>query len=124
MSQISPESEGLLPCPFCGKPPAVEMTGFHLGGRTIRCETGDCMGPHTTAACMDDATIQWNRRFEFAQCQQEPVAWIETFYDEDGGRETVIWRDKPRTDCSTISIEPLVRQSPTLSDTSTDRGGK
>jgi len=61
----SPNTEiasALLPCPFCGNPPAVEMTGFHLGGRTIRCETDDCMGPHTTAACMDDALIQWNRR--------------------------------------------------------------
>jgi hypothetical protein len=54
--------EELLPCPFCGKPPHVEMTGFHLNGRTIRCETDDCMGPHTTAACEDDATIQWNTR--------------------------------------------------------------
>ena len=52
----------ILPCPFCGKPPFVEMTGFHLGGRTIRCETEDCMGPHTTAACVEDAVVQWNRR--------------------------------------------------------------
>lgn len=52
----------ILPCPFCGQPPHVEKTGFHLGGRTIRCETDDCMGPHTTAACVEDAVVQWNRR--------------------------------------------------------------
>jgi hypothetical protein len=62
VSQSSPGSPELLPCPLCGKPPGVEMTGFHMGARTIRCETYDCMGPHTTAENMDDATIQWNRR--------------------------------------------------------------
>ena len=43
-------------------PPKVEQTGFHLGGRTIRCEADDCMGPHTTAACVEDAVVQWNQR--------------------------------------------------------------
>lgn len=61
-TDVSVTDDVLLPCPFCGKLPAVEMTGFHLGARTIRCETHDCMGPHTTAANMDDATAQWNHR--------------------------------------------------------------
>lgn len=52
----------ILPCPFCGLQPHVEKTGFHLGGRTIRCETDDCMGPHTTASNVSDAVMQWNRR--------------------------------------------------------------
>jgi hypothetical protein len=52
----------ILPCPFCGNAPKVEQTGFHLGGRTIRCENEDCMGPHTTAVCIHDAVVQWNRR--------------------------------------------------------------
>lgn len=56
------DESDILPCPFCGQPPVVERTGFHLGGRTIRCETEDCMGPHTTAAHIEDAVVQWNRR--------------------------------------------------------------
>lgn len=56
------DESDILPCPFCGKPPFVEPTGFHGGGRTIRCEADDCMGPHTTAACVDDAVFQWNKR--------------------------------------------------------------
>lgn len=66
----------LLPCPFCGEMPAVEMTGFHLGARTIYCAGNDCMGPITTAQNMDDATIQWNRRAtQPAAPAGDAVAW-------------------------------------------------
>lgn len=57
----------ILPCPFCGAAPFVEPTGFHLGGRTIRCESDDCMGPHTTAANVNDAVVQWSRRAQTPQ---------------------------------------------------------
>lgn len=56
------DESDILPCPFCGNAPKVNLTGFHGGGRTIRCEAADCMGPHTTAACVNDAVVQWNRR--------------------------------------------------------------
>lgn len=52
----------LKPCPFCGEPPAIEMTGFHLNGRTIYCAGNECMGPSTTATSFDDAAAQWNKR--------------------------------------------------------------
>lgn len=56
------DENDILPCPFCGAAPTIEKTGFHLGGRTIRCEAAHCMGPHTTAACIEDAVVQWNQR--------------------------------------------------------------
>lgn len=62
MSEQTLLEDDILVCPFCGKPPFVEPTGFHLGGRTIRCETDECMGPHTTAANVHDAVKQWNTR--------------------------------------------------------------
>lgn len=52
----------ILPCPFCGNNPDVEITGFHGGGRIIKCTDHDCMGPHTTAGTVADAVIQWNKR--------------------------------------------------------------
>jgi hypothetical protein len=56
------ERDQLLPCPFCGEKPAVDITGFHGGGRTIFCAGNDCMGPSTTAASFEDAAVQWNTR--------------------------------------------------------------
>lgn len=43
----------------------------------------------------------------------EPVAWLETFWDEDGGKETKVWLVEPKADQSTISIEPLDRRAAT-----------
>lgn len=65
MSDGAKESMELLPCPFCGEGPAVNL--FELGTRTIFCATNDCMGPSTTAYSIEDAAAQWNTRATPAQ---------------------------------------------------------
>lgn len=35
------------------------------------------------------------------------VAWLETFHEEGGGKETMVWLIEPKRGESTISIEPL-----------------
>lgn len=64
MTQPAPtlDQADILPCPFCGEPPVVSTTGPLLEDWVIRCENPDCMGPHTTAAFVEDAVVQWNQR--------------------------------------------------------------
>jgi hypothetical protein len=42
-----------------------------------------------------------------APAQGEPTAWLETFYEEEGGKETKVWLVEPKPDESTLSIQPL-----------------
>lgn len=131
-----PDSSGpLLPCPFCGKPPSIEMTGFHLGARTIRCETDDCMGPHTTAQNMDDATLQWNRRSNgIAQAAWKPdlQAARNAVRDEIGSRlchltphgTRICTRQVSSTClCEETARAALCSQAPSPSMSSTQCGG-
>ena len=52
-------TKGLLPCPFCGSQP---INAMHGGKGRIACTNADCFGPYTTAANVEDAIAQWNKR--------------------------------------------------------------
>lgn len=52
----------LLPCPFCGEPPAVHIWPRSHGVQIV-CRNSKCFGPQTpTFGHEDDAAIAWNRR--------------------------------------------------------------
>jgi hypothetical protein len=51
----------LLPCPFCGVVPQIYRVPGDTEG-SIACVNGLCFGPKTTAAHIEDASLQWNTR--------------------------------------------------------------
>ncbi len=62
------DAEGLLPCPFCGSPPAIH-------GSTIGCENIHCWGPLIWhMANLADSVAAWNRRASTSASEAEPVA--------------------------------------------------
>lgn len=64
----------LLPCPFCGWPPSIEMTRGN--GRLVYCASDDCMGPRTTAANIEDAAQQWNKRSAVQERRVPDRVWL------------------------------------------------
>lgn len=61
MSQSSPETVSLLPCPFCGSP-FVTMDRCSHGRPAARCDDCGALGPCTNLLDGAAATA-WNARF-------------------------------------------------------------
>jgi hypothetical protein len=92
-------TEELKPCPFCGGK-NIDLTFWARNDGTVGPGCDDCN------ATADSAEV-WNKRQAVAIAQGEPTAWLETFYEEEGGKETKVWLVEPKPDESTLSIQPL-----------------
>lgn len=68
MSKKQP-TVAVLPCPFCGRTPKVEM--YHSGKTLVACPAeyvGDCdPGPSVLARGAQRAADKWNKRFAGVQ---------------------------------------------------------
>ena len=89
MSQISPETETLLPCPFCGKAPHHHESWVWCSGT---CDIGmgsndwNTRGLAQTPADADDISAFLNDRLEFltmAQCDLLGRVMLEKFTVSD-----------------------------------------
>lgn len=83
MSEHSVESEKLLPCPFCGKPPRSDWMS---GGESDDCGywSVECCGAFAHEDSEEAAAKIWNTRASLTPATK-PVAWQEVS-DEDWQR--------------------------------------
>lgn len=78
--------EELLPCPFCGEQPLIADAAWIEGAAMIYCAADECMGPRTTAANIQDATVQWNTRLA-ASSARAAVPTVQQLVKETGSRD-------------------------------------
>jgi hypothetical protein len=71
----SPDSEGLLPCPFCGSAPVTERTGFSGRAMYIYCiNDNGCPRPKAIGETVEKAIENWNLRSP-VEAARAPYAW-------------------------------------------------
>jgi hypothetical protein len=92
LRELANGPDGLLPCPFCGKPPQWETAKW---GQTfsVACRNHECFGPSTPYyGNKPDAIAAWNRRVVLDEldaskariAEVKPLEWGAPYTDPSG----------------------------------------